>query len=151
MQHARPLLWSMSLSLVRGKVAQLYLTVYMVHGILQAKMLEWAAFPFSRGLSDPGTELRSPTLQADSSPAEPHGGSSTQFSTACGVLVPQPGIKLTSPASEEELFTLGHQGGASSTGFSYNSRYTVVSTLEITACVLNSSRSTSDIRILPVI
>ena len=27
--------------------------VYTVHGILQAKILEWAAFPFSRGSSQP--------------------------------------------------------------------------------------------------
>ena len=28
-------------------------TDYTVHGILQAKMLEWVAFPFSRGSSKP--------------------------------------------------------------------------------------------------
>ena len=33
-----------------------------VHGILQARMLEWLAIPFSRGsLSDPGIEPGSPT------------------------------------------------------------------------------------------
>ena len=26
---------------------------YIVHGILQARILEWAAFPFSRGSSQP--------------------------------------------------------------------------------------------------
>ena len=26
---------------------------YTVHGILQARILEWAAFPFSRGFSQP--------------------------------------------------------------------------------------------------
>ena len=40
------------------KVAQLFLTVcdpmdYTVYGILQARMLEWIAFPFSRGSSQP--------------------------------------------------------------------------------------------------
>ena len=44
---------------------------YTVHGILQARILEWVAFPFSRDLSNPGIELRSPTLQVDSLPAEP--------------------------------------------------------------------------------
>ena len=39
---------------------------YTVHGILQARLLEWVAFPFSRDLSNPGIELRSPTLQVDS-------------------------------------------------------------------------------------
>ena len=37
-----------------------------VHGILQARILEWVAIPFSRGTSQPGIKLRSPTLQADS-------------------------------------------------------------------------------------
>ena len=36
-----------------------------VHGILQARILEWVAFPFSR------VGPRSPALQADSLPAEP--------------------------------------------------------------------------------
>ena len=46
---------------------------YTVHGILQARILEWVAFPFSRDLPNPGMEPRSPTLQADSLPAEPQG------------------------------------------------------------------------------
>ena len=46
---------------------------YTVHGILQATILKWAAFPFSRDLPNPGIEPRSPTLQADSLPAEPQG------------------------------------------------------------------------------
>ena len=44
-----------------------------VHGILQTRILEWVAFCFSRGPSSSGTEPRSPTLQADSSPSEPRG------------------------------------------------------------------------------
>ena len=40
------------------KVAHLCLTLcdsmdYTVHGILQARILEWVAFPFSRGSSQP--------------------------------------------------------------------------------------------------
>ena len=46
---------------------------YILHGILQARTLEWVAFPFSRGSSQPRIEPRSPTLHADSSPAEPQG------------------------------------------------------------------------------
>ena len=45
------------------------LTDYTVHRILQARILEWVAFPFSRGSS----ELKSPSLQVDSLPAEPQG------------------------------------------------------------------------------
>ena len=47
---------------------------YTVHGVLQARTLEWVAFPFSRDLPNPGTEPRSPALQADAAdslPAEP--------------------------------------------------------------------------------
>ena len=56
------------------KVAQSCPTVcdptdYTVHGMLWARILEWVAFPFSRGSSQP----RSPTLHADSLPAEPQG------------------------------------------------------------------------------
>ena len=46
---------------------------YTVHGILQTRILEWVAFPFSRGSSNPGIEPGSPTLQVDSLPAEPQG------------------------------------------------------------------------------
>ena len=42
----------------------------IVHGILPARILEWVAIPFSRDLSDPGVELRSPRLQVDSLPTE---------------------------------------------------------------------------------
>ena len=37
-----------------------------VRGIFQARILEWVAIPFSGGLPDLGTEVRSPSLQADS-------------------------------------------------------------------------------------
>ena len=43
----------------------------IVHGILQARILEWVAFPFSRVSFQPVMEPRSPTLPADSLPAEP--------------------------------------------------------------------------------
>ena len=62
---------------VKVKVAQSCPTLcdpmdYTVHGILQARILEWVAFPFSRS-SQPRIEPRSPALQADSLPAEPPG------------------------------------------------------------------------------
>ena len=46
---------------------------YIVHEILQARILEWVAFHFSRGSYNPGIKPRCPTLQADSIPAEPPG------------------------------------------------------------------------------
>ena len=52
---------------MKVKVAQSCLTLcdpmdYTVRGILQARILEWVAFPFSRGSSQPG----SPALWVDS-------------------------------------------------------------------------------------
>ena len=44
-----------------------------VHGILQARILEWVTLSFSRDLPEPGIELRSLALQADSLPSEPPG------------------------------------------------------------------------------
>ena len=44
-----------------------------VHGILQARILEWVAMPSSRASSYPGIKPRSPALQADSLPSEPLG------------------------------------------------------------------------------
>ena len=42
-----------------------------VHEILQARILEWIAIPFSRGSSQPRIEARSLALQAGSLPSEP--------------------------------------------------------------------------------
>ena len=46
---------------------------YRVHGIHQAKILEWVAFPFSWGIFPVGIKPRSLALQVDSLPAEPQG------------------------------------------------------------------------------
>ena len=46
---------------------------YGVHGILQARILEWVAFPFPGDLPNPGIEPGSPILQADSLQSEPPG------------------------------------------------------------------------------
>jgi len=50
-----------------------------IHGIHQARTLEWVAISFSRDLPDPEIEPRSPTLQADSLPSEPPGALSKQW------------------------------------------------------------------------
>ena len=44
-----------------------------VHGILQARILEWVAVPSSKGSSQPRIEPKSPALQMDFSPFEPPG------------------------------------------------------------------------------
>ena len=66
--------WEGSLGENEVKVAQLCLSLcdpvgYTVHGIPQARILEWVAVPFPRGSSQP----RSPALRADSLSAKPQG------------------------------------------------------------------------------
>ena len=64
---------------VKMKVTQSCLTTlydpkdYIVHGILQAKILEWVAFPFSRGSSQPRDQTQVSQIAGGSLPAEPQG------------------------------------------------------------------------------
>ena len=44
---------------------------FSVHGILQTKILDWAAISSLRDLPDPGIEPVAPELQADSLPSDP--------------------------------------------------------------------------------
>ena len=60
------------------KVPQSCLTLcdhmdYTAHEILQARILEWVAFPFSMGSSQPRDQTQVSTLKADSLPAESQG------------------------------------------------------------------------------
>ena len=60
---------------MKVKVAQSCLTLchlmnHTVHGILQARILEWMAFPSPGDHPNPGIEPRPPTLQVDFLPAE---------------------------------------------------------------------------------
>ena len=64
--------------MLKVKVTQLCPTLcnpmdYRVYGILQARILEWVAFPFSRESSQPRDRTQYPILQVDSLPAEPQG------------------------------------------------------------------------------
>ena len=64
--------------MVKVKVAQLCLTLCdpgdcIVLGLLQDRILEWVACPSTGDLPNLGIEPRSPTMQADSIPAEPQG------------------------------------------------------------------------------
>ena len=69
-------------------------------GILQARILEWVAFPFHRGSHNPGIEPRSPTLQADFLPAEPLG---KQKNTGGGSLSLLQGIYLAQKSNWDLL------------------------------------------------
>ena len=44
-----------------------------IHGILQARILDWVAISFSRGFPRPRDRIRSPALQADAVTSEPPG------------------------------------------------------------------------------
>ena len=46
---------------------------FSIHGILQARVLEWVAIPSPGDLPDPGIEPRSPALEADALTSEPPG------------------------------------------------------------------------------
>ena len=52
-------------------------TVCIVHGVLPDGILEWVAFLFSRGSSNPGIKPRFPALQADFLPTELKGSPQT--------------------------------------------------------------------------
>ena len=65
--------WKESESESHSAVSDSLQPLGLIHGILQARILEWVAFPFSRGSSQPRIKSRSPTLQVDSLPAEPQG------------------------------------------------------------------------------
>ena len=73
-----PGVWAQVSVKVKVKAAQSCPTLYnpkdyTAHGILQARILKWVAFPFSSDPPNPGIKPRSPALQADSLPAEPQG------------------------------------------------------------------------------
>ena len=60
------------------KVTQSYLTLcdpmnYTVHGMLQARILEWVAFPFSRGSSHPRGQTQVSRIADEFFTAEPQG------------------------------------------------------------------------------
>ena len=104
---------------VKVKVAQSCLTLcdpmdYTVHGILQARILEWVAFSFSRGdLPNPGIEPRSHALPADSLPAEPQGKA---MNAGVGSLSLLQGIFLTQELNQDLwhcrqiLYQLSYEG-----------------------------------------
>ena len=86
---------------------------YKVHGILQARILEWVAFPFSRGLPNPGIKRRLPTLQADSFPAEPQGKPKNTGLGSLSLLqgiFPTQGSNPDLPHCRQSLSQLSHKG-----------------------------------------
>ena len=86
---------------------------YTVHGILQARILEWVAFPFSRDIPNPGIELRSPAQQADSLSAEPQGKPKNAGVGSLSLLqgiFPTQGLNPGLPHCRQILYQLSHKG-----------------------------------------
>ena len=97
------------------KVTQLFPTVcdpmdYTVHGTLQARILEWSAFPFSRWSSQPRDWTQVSHIA---------GGFFTSWATreaqdtrvgSLSLDLPEPGIKVGSPACRWILYPLSYQG-----------------------------------------
>ena len=103
---------------VKVKVAQLCLTLcvpmdYTVHGILQARILEWVVFPSPGDLSNPGIKHRSHALQADSLPAQPPGKPKNTGVGSLSLLqwiFPTQGSNQGPLHCRQILYQLSHQG-----------------------------------------
>ena len=71
-----------------------------IHGIFQARVLEWIAFPSPGDLPNPGIEPRSPALQADALLSEPPGKPNenpcllNQLKTQIIISVPQNVVRM---------------------------------------------------------
>ena len=83
--------------------------------ILQARILEWVAFPFAKGPSQPGIEPRSPALQVDSLPAEPQGKPKNTEVSSLSLLQPtqgssQPRDQTSLLHCRQILYQLNYQG-----------------------------------------
>ncbi|XP_060271237.1 perilipin-5 isoform X3 [Ovis aries] len=78
-----------------------------VHGILQARMLEWVAIPFSRGSSRPS---RSPELWADSLPSESPGKYTPTVCSVPCMHCPCPGCSEGEPVCSRHVRRRGGSG-----------------------------------------
>ena len=78
---------------------------YTVHGILQARILEWVAFPFCRGSSWPRDRTQVSRIAVDSLPAKPQ-GKPKNTGVDCLSLrpadLPNPGIEPGYPALQAD-------------------------------------------------
>ena len=89
---------------------------YIVHGILQARILEWVAVPFSMGSSQPRHRTQVSQIEVDSLPAEPTG---KPKNTGVGSLSLLRWIFLTQESNRgllhcrQILYPLSYQGSSS--------------------------------------
>ena len=89
------------------------------HGILQARILDSFPFPYPGDLPNPGIELRSPALQADSSPYKPP-GKPLNMCSVLYAMYSQYGCKKLGPIGRisKELNSAQHKNGHFSLSFS---------------------------------
>ena len=89
---------------------------WIVHGILQARILEWVTFPFSRGSSQPRDRTQVSPITGGFLPAEPQG---KPKNTGVGSLSLLQRIFLTQESNQgllhcrQILFQLSYQGSQS--------------------------------------
>ena len=79
----------------------------IVHGILQAWILKWVAFPFSRRSSQPRDRTQVFHIVADSLPAEPPGFQQTIFK---GQLVGERGCEVCNQCTQFSNWLIVRQG-----------------------------------------
>ena len=83
---------------------------YTVHGILQARILEWVAVPFSRGSSQPRDRTQDSRIAGSLFTAAPQGKPKNtgglSLSIPSPAALPDPGIKPGSPSLQADLFQL---------------------------------------------
>ena len=97
-------------------------------GILQARMLEWVAFPSPGDRPNPGIEPRSPTLQVNSLPGEPQ---RKPKNTGVGSLSLLQQIFLTQEVNQSLLhcrwilYQLSYEGSLSSLWVSWKWSYRI--------------------------
>ena len=101
-------------------------------GILQARTLEWLAFPFPGDLPNPGIKPRNPVLQAGSLAAEPQGKPKNTGVDSLSLLqriFPTQGSNLGLLHFKWILYQLSYQG--SSKVYIKTQKYTLISSNHI--------------------
>ena len=100
---------------VKVQVAQSCVTFcdcmdFTVYGSLQARILEWVAFPSPGDFPNPGMEPRSPAVQVNSLPAEPQGKSRITEEGSLSLLwdLPHPGIQPGSPTLQANSLPMSY-------------------------------------------
>ena len=124
MEFSRQDYWKVKVKVTQSCPTLCDPTDYTVHGILQARILEWVAFPFFRVPSQPKDQTQVSRMQEDSLPAE----QGKPKNTGAGSLSLLQGIFSTQEStrgllqSRRILYQLSYQGSPLSHHFMINRR-----------------------------